>query len=354
MPIICIGAGICTVFGDPHYKTFDGKFYSFKGSCKYQLTADCANQTFSIRVTNDARNTKFSAWTKTVTLKLGDVKVNLGQKMRVKVNGTRVILPYQLGTLLDIQNTADGVSVRTAIGIHLLWDGDNFVQVQAAATFKNRLCGLCGNYNNIWRDDLTSRRGINYTDDEVWRFANSWKVGGPKSCARKHENLAKTPVCKHKKGAALCRPLQSEMFEECGSRLNPYYYIESCKKDMCECPSGKCYCDSFSAYARECARLGVRLPDWKHDVGCNVSVIVPQLSAAKLTISSVALLPAAAIAAAASTPTAAVQSWLPSPTKMETPKRHRKKKKDHDFLNRYIPKTFLIHKHNGRTPPPLQ
>lgn len=64
------GDGVCTVFGDPHYRTFDGKFFSFKGACKYQLASDCFGHTFSIRVTNDARSTRSSAWTKTIALKV--------------------------------------------------------------------------------------------------------------------------------------------------------------------------------------------------------------------------------------------------------------------------------------------
>lgn len=320
-----LGAGICTVFGDPHYKTFDGKFFSFQGSCKYQLTADCLNHTFSIRVTNDGRNTKSSSWTKTVTLKLGNVKVNLGQKLRVKVNGTKIIPPYKLGTILDIQSTPDGITVITDIGLQLLWDGNNFLQVMAPASYKNKLCGLCGNYNNIWRDDLSSRRGINFSDEDVWRFANSWKVGGPKSCARKHENFSKVPMCRNKRGWSYCKSLRdSEVFEDCSSRLNPFNYFESCKKDMCECPSGQCYCDSFSAYARECTRLGVKLPNWKKETGCDV--LQPNTS---LTPSTSAI------------------------SKVHTLKRHRKKTKRPDFLNKHIPKTFLIHKHNGRTPPPI-
>lgn len=62
--------GVCTVFGDPHYRTYDGKFFSFQGPCKYLLSADCVGRTFSIRVTNDARNTKNSAWTKTISLRV--------------------------------------------------------------------------------------------------------------------------------------------------------------------------------------------------------------------------------------------------------------------------------------------
>lgn len=289
------------------------------------MTADCLNNTFSIRVTNDGRNTRSSSWTKTVTLKMGSLKVNLGQKLRVKVNGTRVFPPYKLGTDLDIQRTDDGVSVVTGIGIDLLWDGNNFLQVQAAASYKNKLCGLCGNYNNVWRDDLTSRRGINYSDDEVWRFANSWKVGGIKACSRRHENLAKTPVCKHRKGFHFCRPLRdSDIFDDCNSRLNPFHYFESCKKDMCECPNGMCYCDNFAAYAHECKRLGGHVTDnWKRRTGCDVRTAL-----------------------------------IVRPP--QHPLRRRRKKlrlnspdDELAFLTKHVPKTFLIPKDMGRTPPPL-
>lgn len=134
--------------------------------------------------------------------------------------------------------------------------------------FTQWICCCC--LDNIYRDDLTSRRGINYTDDEVWRFANSWKVGGIKACSRKHENLAKTPVCRLKRGGQFCKPLrESDIFDDCGSRLNPEHYFESCRKDMCECPTGKCYCDSFSAYAHECKRVGGFVSEqWRRETGC--------------------------------------------------------------------------------------
>ena len=82
--------GVCTVFGDPHYKTFDGRIYNFQGSCKYLLTRDCTegsgNSNFSIRITNDARDTVAFSWLRTVTVRLGDTKVSLLQRMRVKEN----------------------------------------------------------------------------------------------------------------------------------------------------------------------------------------------------------------------------------------------------------------------------
>ncbi|XP_055708488.1 BMP-binding endothelial regulator protein [Phlebotomus papatasi] len=325
-------AGICTVFGDPHYKTFDGKFFSFQGSCKYQLTADCIGHSFSIRVTNDARGTKLSSWTKTVTLKMGETKVNLGQKMRVKVNGSRVLPPYAIQDVLSVNMTEDGVVVDTALGIRLLWDGANFLQVQAAVKYKGRLCGLCGNYNGVSRDDLKARNGANMSDSQVSRFAKSWKVGGRKACGRRRDPVSRRGgQCRNRRRQGVCKPLHdSAVFGSCGSHLNPSNYLESCRQDMCECPTELCYCDSFAAYAHECARLGVELPNWRHETKC---------TRANVRSANAKSLP---------------------PQQLELIQRHRKRtRKPHvsrvDELRKHIPKAVLTHKHKpaDRTPPPL-
>ncbi|XP_039481196.1 BMP-binding endothelial regulator protein [Drosophila santomea] len=267
-------AGTCTVFGDPHFRTFDGKFFSFQGSCKYLLASDCLGKTFHIRLTNEGRGTRRASWAKTVTLNLRNLKVNLGQRMRVKVNGTRVTLPYSVvagGQNVTIERLADGgaVMLRSEMGLTLEWNGAGFLQVSVPAKFKKRLCGLCGNFNGSSRDDLTGKDGRNHGDDEVWHFANSWKVGGPKSCSRKREFLAATPTCDKRKSNFYCHPLSvPALFGDCHERLNPENYKAACRMDVCECPSGDCHCDSFAAYAHECRRLGVQLPDWRSATNC--------------------------------------------------------------------------------------
>lgn len=340
-------AGTCTVFGDPHFKTFDGKFFSFQGSCKYLLASDCRDKTFSIRLTNDARQTKRSSWAKTVTLKMKGIRVNLGQKQRVKVNGSRIALPYASGPITSIERLKESIMLKTDLGLSIEWDGNNYLQVTVPSSYKNRMCGLCGNYNGWTRDDLTSRDGVNHT--EAWRFANSWKVGGPKACSRKQENMAVEPSCKQRKSNAMCRPLrESEVFGNCDSRVNPKNYHDACKMDVCDCPTGMCHCDSFAAYARECQRLGVNLPDWREDTAC------PHGQWKRDFNTTIKIL--------RNNPYYGDLRFLQNPQNKRVPNRRRKlEEQQHqhnqllqrDFIHKHVPKNLLVTKTPDRTPPPL-
>ncbi|XP_046680028.1 BMP-binding endothelial regulator protein isoform X1 [Homalodisca vitripennis] len=265
--------GVCTVFGDPHYKTFDGKFFSFQGSCKYQLVADCREKTFNIRVTNDARSTKTSSWTKTVSLKIGGIKVNLGERQRLKVNGVKVAVPYRMPTgQVTVRREDETLRVDTYLGVKVLWDGKSFLEVSVPAKYKGKLCGLCGNFNSMSRDDLMTRRGRVVLDPD--KFGASWRVGGKRACMRTNEPPTRAIQCsqhlpQRRYRDRLCKPLRTEVFAACHKKLNYAMYFKSCLLDMCECPGRKCYCESFTAYAHECQRLGVALPTWRDDTGCH-------------------------------------------------------------------------------------
>lgn len=115
-------------------------------------------------------------------LQISDLKVNLGQKMRVKVNGKKVDLPYRIANRLDINCTTDSVIVNTHIGIKVLWDGISFLEVSVPTSYRGRLCGLCGNFNSQTKDDFTTRRGRLLQD--VQKFGQSWAVGAKKTCTR--------------------------------------------------------------------------------------------------------------------------------------------------------------------------
>ncbi|KAJ8947234.1 hypothetical protein NQ318_001521 [Aromia moschata] len=273
--------GVCMAFGDPHYKTFDGKMFSFKGVGKYQLTADCENNSFSVKVAN--ANKLSSTSTKRVALRYGDVRINLQQKGRIKYNGQRVKAPYKVEGRFRIEKVKDNVEVTLQNGVKLFWNGKSFLEITVPASYKNKLCGLCGNFNAKVQDDLKIKGGRIATDKELLSFGTSWCVGKRSDCAKKIRSVNKA-VCssKHRPETSYCKYMSTEPFSACDSKLDYIKYYKACKVDMCHCPNGKCYCESLMAYARECERLGVKLPNWQKASYCDASSLRrPNLSARK-------------------------------------------------------------------------
>lgn len=84
---------MCSVTGDPHYKTFDGKRYNFMGICSYYLVW---NPDFNVTVDNYACGHADASCTKSVELAFKGVDVKLNQDHQLLVNGREVkLMPYE-------------------------------------------------------------------------------------------------------------------------------------------------------------------------------------------------------------------------------------------------------------------
>ena len=87
--------GRCSAYGDPHFITFDNKWFVFNGICKYVLARDYVTNLFDIIIENVACNQLNDvSCARSVTVLLNGTSIMLNQHGRVSVNDTSVNLPY--------------------------------------------------------------------------------------------------------------------------------------------------------------------------------------------------------------------------------------------------------------------
>lgn len=143
--------------------------------------------------------------------------------------------------------------------------------------YRGQICGLCGNFNGDKNDDFYGKEHTHFKDGQ--HFGDSWRVGGLRACSVLPKDMPHSyePECTQSwpskiKSDRYCNALKSALFQKCVNFVDPEYYFNACKLDMCECPGEQCHCEVLTAYARECERAGQLITGWRSTTGCrNVS-----------------------------------------------------------------------------------
>ena len=262
----------CLVTGDSHYQTFDLHYYEFQGDCEYILTTPCNSNEFTITATNIAHN-EFVSSVHQVTISIPQINLKIilgrGDGGSVTINS---VLQSNVGDGIIMQsNEVDVIRAGGHIHVFLIahdvkvfWNGINRVQVTAATVWEDKLCGLCGHYNNDALDDFTAPNGqLVSTADE---FSASWVLNNDTSnCGP----LTSPPQCvgRTRSDAEIgCDVLRRNVFLSCNSLLDPAPFIRDCVFDYCNCNDTdrqECYCESLAAYAAACTSVGAIISDWR-------------------------------------------------------------------------------------------
>ncbi|XP_066218722.1 kielin/chordin-like protein isoform X2 [Saccopteryx leptura] len=267
----------CMAFGDPHYRTFDGRLLHFQGSCSYVLAKDCRGGDFSVHVTNNDRGRSGVAWTQEVTVLLGEVAVRLLQGGAVTVDGRPVALPFLQEPLLYVELRRLTVILHAQPGLQVLWDGQSQVEVSVPGSYRGRICGLCGNFNGFAQDDLQGPEGVLLPTEAA--FGNSWQVpeglgpGRPCSKGREVDPCRAAGYRARREANARCGVLKSSSFSRCHTVVPPEPFFAACVYDLCACGPGSsadaCLCDVLGAYASHCRQAGAT-PAWRGPTLCVV------------------------------------------------------------------------------------
>ncbi|XP_055010801.1 mucin-5AC-like [Boleophthalmus pectinirostris] len=254
---------VCTTWGNSHWKSFDGHFYTLPSPCTHVMTKVCGTEAesfFVIHITRSVVGLKHNI--SKILMKVEGAVIELGDSPRdtAKINGETVDLPTVMyGVSLSV--TPSSVVIQANVGFRIIWNRDDSVDIEMDIKYQGQLCGLCGNFNGISNDFRKNELQLSLLD-----FAETYKVTGPtESCDIHLPEPAQGCVEKQ-----YCEDIfSSAPFTDCYGRLDVDAFSSMCMSDMCN--STLVLCKTISEFSRQCVHAGGLPLKWRNESFCNVT-----------------------------------------------------------------------------------
>ncbi|KAJ0056788.1 hypothetical protein NL108_017645 [Boleophthalmus pectinirostris] len=184
-------------------------------------------------------------------LSVGSTKIHLGPgAAQVQVNGSLVNISTALMPQgVNVSKTSSGISLQYQQMFELVFDGSSAV---LDITDPTGLTGLCISAANV--SAAVSAALSSAGCDTVQQEPPDVSV----NCS-----IAKQQ----------CELLNSSLFSDCHSTIDPSLFMETCEEFLCKYPSKDGFdCAFHDAYAAVCSMFNVTLPEWKTSANCKFPV----------------------------------------------------------------------------------
>lgn len=281
----------CTGWGDPHYVTFDGLYYSYQGNCTYVLMEEVhpTVDNFGVYIDNyhcDPRDQVSCPHSLIVRHETQEVLLTTVQmapmRVQVQVNRQAVALPYRKFGLQIYESGINYVVDIPELGSLFSYNGLSFSIRLPFHRFGNNTKGQCGTCTNTTVDDCVLPSGDVVADCEV--AADGWVVNDPSKphCPQGSFTTQRPAITKPGAGGTpsqgcaspLCELIKDSLFAPCHAAVPPQHYYDACVFDSCFVPGAGMECASLQAYATLCAHQGVCV-DWRNRTGGACPVTCP-------------------------------------------------------------------------------
>ncbi|XP_074921935.1 mucin-2 [Chelonoidis abingdonii] len=262
----------CTGWGDPHYVTFDGLYYSYQGNCTYVLVEEINKKIddFGIYIDNYhciAQDRVSCPRTLIVRYETQEVRIKtirmIPLKVQVTVNNQEVATPFEKYGVKVFKSGINHVVEISRIGVNVTYNGLAFSIRLSYQRFGNNTQGQCGTCTNNTADDCMLPGGKIIGNCET--MADHWVINDPEKpdCYPSPPSTEAPPVTPPPcKPSDLCKLIKEGPFKACHPFVNPDHYYAACVFDSCALPNSKLECASLQNYAALCADQGVCV-DWR-------------------------------------------------------------------------------------------
>ncbi|XP_064168510.1 mucin-2-like [Anguilla rostrata] len=266
----------CEGWGDPHYITFDGEFYSFQGNCTYVLMeeimvwyklkiyidnvhcdpAEVVSCPRSLIVVYEAH-----------TFVLKNHNLLGAADLEAIINGAPgQKLPYLRNNIKIINTGIDLVLEIPGLGVVITFGVTGFSIHLPFKFFGNNTQGQCGTCNNNKADDCMlpggqlvdcAVMGDYWLVEDLYRPDCSVPPSLPTSAP------GPSPTDKPCGPNPICDLLKSSLFAECHAVVSPEPFFRGCVFDSCHMVNPTVECTSLHTYAATCMGSGICV-DWRN------------------------------------------------------------------------------------------
>ncbi|XP_017741445.1 PREDICTED: zonadhesin [Rhinopithecus bieti] len=282
----------CSVYGDPHYLTFDGFSYRFQGRMTYVLikTVDVLPEGVEpllVEGRNKMDPRRSSTFLQEVITTVYGYKVQLQAGLELVVNNQKMAVPYRPNEHLRVTLRGQRLYLVTDFELVISFGGRKNAVISLPSMYEGLVRGLCGNYDKNRKNDMMLPSGA--LTQNLNTFGNSWEVKTEDVLLR----LPRAIPVEERRGVELsfhvsecspeqlasnstqaCRVLADPQgpFAACHQTVAAEPFQEHCMLDLCSTQDPReqeeLRCQVLSGYAILCQEAGTVLAGWRDRTLC--------------------------------------------------------------------------------------